>query len=219
MLLTDCSLSQLDLQPLKHNLLSSDSAIRLASLRILVTSAPHARPDTTSPSDIWSLCLQIELSEMTLKNVRERTSHIGRLGRLLAGLPDDADDGLLAIIRNVTRYLLAQLKVNFWPLYAETVSALAGLTDKHGEILWELVWDQLEKTSAAKSSRVVDLDVQNPPWADQEDISRLHPADEDEADFRCHNLEKARYASSTAWSQSSDARQLDSAEIQVGSER
>lgn len=151
---------------------------------------------------------------MTLKNVRERTANIGKLGRLLAAQPKDEDQ---RVVEQAMRVLVAQLKVNFRPLYPETVSALAALADERGEVLWDIVWDQLQRTISAADVHAVDLDWTEPTWAHEEvDQSPDDDAiDEEDAEFRCLSLNKGRRVLETAWA-SSETRDLSStAEIEV----
>lgn len=152
---------------------------------------------------------------MTLKNVRERTANIGKLGRMLAAQPKDEND---RSIEQAMRLLVAQLKVNYRPLYAETVTNLASLASTRGETLWNLVWEQLQRTIAADKSHAVDLDCEEPDWTRDGGADlpmNDDTADEDEAEFRCPNLFKGRRTLSKAWLASQDTRLMDTDEITV----
>jgi U3 small nucleolar RNA-associated protein 20 len=153
---------------------------------------------------------------MTLKNVRERTSNIGKLGRLLESIGATEEKEL---VEDATRYLVSQLKVNFRPLYPDTVAALAGLGSSRGESLWGILWDQLQKTISAESTHAVDLDWKEPDWTHDTGlgmVQRDDGVDEEDAEFRCPNLIKGRRALSSAWTASTDQNAMDlSHEIEV----
>lgn len=150
-----------------------------------------------------------------MKNVRERTANIAKLGRMLASQPKDEND---RSIEQAMRYLVAQLKVNFRPLYAETITNLTTLAGTRGETLWTIVWEQLQRTIAADKSHAVDLDWEEPDWT--RDVVRdtqgdSDAADDDEAEFRCPNLFKGRRVLSKAWMASQNVQILDTDEITV----
>jgi U3 small nucleolar RNA-associated protein 20 len=152
---------------------------------------------------------------MTLKNVRERTVNIGKLGRILATQPKEETH---RFIEQAMRYLVAQFKVNFRPLYAETITNLASLIGTQGETLWDIVWEQLQRTIAADKPHSVDLDWDEPDWTRQVagDLqSDADATDEDEAEFRCPNLFKGRRVLSKAWMANQDHQILDTDEITV----
>ena len=155
---------------------------------------------------------------MSLKNVRERTSHIARLGRLLAVIPNGGENTSASVIPAVLGYLVAQLKVNYRPLYAGIISLLADLAEQHGETIWSVIWQELQKINTAKGVIVVDLDNENPVWATSGDSrSQAYGPDieDKEKDFRCHNLERNLSAVDRAGKESSDMGQLDAGGVSV----
>ncbi|WVO17934.1 hypothetical protein L204_105632 [Cryptococcus depauperatus] len=188
------------------NLLSNDSTLRLASLQILVAIAPSSALASSagenSPTfrDIYNHCVQIESSEMTLRNVRERTTNITRLTRTLIALPMDPPANVL---KAVVTYLVAQLKVNFRPIYPEAIAALSSISEKHKKHVWETVWSELQRTNSAQATIMTDLDVENPIWVEGK-LKKDARADknregEEEIEFRCSNLEKSRSTFSKVW--------------------
>lgn len=208
--LTGSRLSDSQEDELADHLLSANSALRQAVLRILSRSAPEGG----KTGDVWSACLLVEASGMTLKNVRERTSNIGKLGRLLVSQSDDTTE---RIVQKAMRYLVAQLKVNFRPLYSETVTVLASLADRKGETLWDIVWDQLQQTISATEIHMADLDWIEPTWSRvraslREDDGVL---DEEDIEFRCTSLNKSRRVLDTAWAKGESRDISDEAEIGV----
>ncbi|WVW79710.1 hypothetical protein I302_101680 [Kwoniella bestiolae CBS 10118] len=203
------------------NLLSADSEMRLSTLQILSsvssTSPPaNAEDHVPSPSGIWSLCAAVESSEMTLKNVRERTTSIARLARGVLSLSATTTKEWSQLLKGVITYLVSQLKVNFRPIYAETITALSSIAEKQGETVWEIVWEELQKTDAAEGVSMLDLGVIKPFWAekryDQSESKRIEQ-DEDEAEFHCHNLEKSKNTLNKVWAQTAHEDQLDQQEI------
>jgi U3 small nucleolar RNA-associated protein 20 len=200
------------------NLLSADSQLRSSSLRILHTIAVRQGQSklTPSPAEVFAQCLTIERSEISARNVRERTTEIARLGRFLASLPSPKQTSreITQLAEAGTRYLLSQLKVNFSPLYAETIKALASLVTSQADLLWTLVWSQLEQTHTAKILRVPDLQQANPDWADLQAGSTA-TRDDSEESISCHNLDKAKRAMQEAWESDIDESLLASKEISV----
>ena len=203
---------------LHPHLISSDSSLRLSILRILALLEEPASDTTSDP--LWQACLRIERCEMSLKNVRERTSQIARVARLLKALPSDHPSETLSQVFN---YLLSQLKVNFRPLYAETTSALGELGQRYGETIWTAIWSQVEKVATSTKVTASDLDAEAPNWAALRAPHASHGTarDEEEPEYRCHNAEKALVAFTESWSMSTDTDVLDAAEVpaQVSSDR
>ncbi|OCF30821.1 U3 small nucleolar RNA-associated protein 20 [Kwoniella heveanensis BCC8398] len=219
---SDLSLSENHiLQLLLPNLLSADSDLRLHTAQILSAVSSKDTPagaedHVPSPSGIWSLCVQVESSEMTLRNVRERTTNISRLSRAISSLPSTFTAQNSDLLRGLITYLIAQLKVNFRPVYQETIIALTVVAEKQGEVVWEIVWEELQKTNAAPSATMVDLDFSKPSWANKTrggEDSASATVDEEEAEFRCPNLERSMKAIARLWTQASQDEKLDQQEI------
>ena len=171
--------------------------------------------ESTTAWKVWHACLEVEASGMTLQNVRERTSNIGKLGRILENIPASEENQL---VEDATRYLLSQLKVNFRPLYPDTIKALAGLGSSRGETLWSIIWEQLQKTIASESALGVDLDWEEPEWT-KVSVAQSDETDhgeEEDKEFICPNLFKGRRALSSAWaSNAGSASEIEAEEIQV----
>lgn len=199
---------------LEPNLLSSDSSLRLSSLKIL---ALYARPISEKSAALWDVCLMVENSEMSLKNVRERTANIARLGRSIQGVQDASED-LERTVKAALTYLVAQLKVNFRPVWRETVEVLTEIA-KHrredAEALWNIVWDEIQKTIVSAQVIMPDLGVEYPAWTKQRvQVEQDDEGDDEEgAEFRCNSLSKGRLATVRAWQETNDSAKLDVAEI------
>ena len=201
-----------DINYLYSNLLSGDGVLRSSTLKIIVTLHDGPTSASSTDADIWRSCLQVESAEMSLKNVRERTTQIARLGRLLSSSSDHSD----VTISRVITYLLSQLKVNFRPIYPEITKAVAEVGQKHGELVWEGIWQELEKVSKADNASLLDLGYVKPGWAiiNRERATEVEE-EEDEPEYRCHNAEKMVSAVKESWGLSSDVNELDSVEISV----
>lgn len=215
-------LLQLDSSTVLSNLISANSVLRASTLRLLIlTTAPTSSDDPLTPHNIWSHCQAVESSEMTLRNIRDRTSQIARLGRLLEAVPKDADAPLLSATHHAIRYLLSQLKVNYRPIYPEAIKALSALTAAHGDVIWENVWGELEKTHAAQVFAVPDLEVETPAWTEAQSgdgkgqRERAKLDSEEAAEFRCTAMDKMVKAFKKEWAGAEDLSILDAAEVPV----
>lgn len=179
--------------------MSADSSLRLSTLKVLAASG----------NEIWETCVEIESSEMSLRNVRERTMAIAKLSRAITSSSE------VPQIQSVITYLVAQLKVNFRPVYAETITALSALSSRYSESIWSVIWSELERTNAADCTTAVDLGVVNPSWCGLKGEDILVAELDQEKEFSCPNLEKGQMAVFKAWGQSTDGALLDNDEIQV----
>ncbi|CAK9786718.1 hypothetical protein CC85DRAFT_329402 [Cutaneotrichosporon oleaginosum] len=186
------------------NLMSADSALRLSSLRILAVASEDPA--------IWNQCKAIEQAEISLKNTRDRTTQIARLSRQLAALSDS--DKAAAPTKWAINYLIVQLKVNFRPVWAETVTALTSLVGSHAESIWTTVWGELQKTIVAGEAVMPDLEVLYPDWTRQKAIQEeVEDDSEESAEFRCHGLLRARNNVLRAWQETNDTANLDVVEV------
>ena len=192
----DVPTDEQDLASLRSNLLSGDKALRSSTLRVLAALSPRQES-----RDVWLLASQVETSEVTLRNARERANNVGKLGRHL--LQVTSTD----LSRDAINYLLSQFKVNFRPIYTEVVAALSGLAASSGEIIWEAVWAQLCHVQEAESSRVADLGYVAPAWIAVTRRSAERVDEEVDPDFACPGLTKAIVSASVAWA--ADDRLID----------
>lgn len=188
--------------------------LRSATLRLIVVVEGSSAPANSTHGKIWAACLAVESAEMSLKNVRERMTQIARLGRLLSN-SSDLNSGTLS---RVITYLLSQHKVNFRPLYQETIKAFTEIGQSHGEMVWNTVWTEMEKVSKANNANLADLGRERPSWAaaQSKQSSRTDVVDEEEEpEYRCHNAERMASAVRDSWILSSSADRLDAIEIAV----
>ncbi|TXT11027.1 hypothetical protein VHUM_01778 [Vanrija humicola] len=202
-----------NVEHLRLNVLSADSSLRLSSLKILATDAQSKSKDVAT---IWQACLGVENAEMSLKNVRDRTTQIARLSRHLVSLGADLEDTVAATVNSAISYLVSQLKVNFRPLWSETVTALTAQVPAHGNTIWTIVWEELQKTITTTKAVVPDLGVECPQWTTQRvEADEEEEAGDEDAEFRCTALSKGRANVFKAWQQNDDVAPLDVAEISI----
>ena len=175
----------------------------------------------TSTSEIWAQCLEVEKAGMSLKNVRERTTQIARLGRLLTTVTGDNNE-LEKVISMAIRFLVAQLKINFRPIYTETITVLSSFGRKQGSELWTVIWSELEKTFAAETATILDFSSSRPIWGTQQSsrvVEKSSGVDEAEKEFSCHAFERSQSAIAEAWSISYDVEALDAMDVTVSFDR
>lgn len=51
---------------------------------------------------------------------------------------------MLLVIHSHNRFSIAQLKVNLRPLWSPTTTALASLSERFGDVVWRLLFDELK---------------------------------------------------------------------------
>ncbi|KAI0753565.1 hypothetical protein C8Q80DRAFT_1342693 [Daedaleopsis nitida] len=129
-------------ESLQGSLLSHSRPLRLFSLRLLgapVVKAPEGA------SELLKKAQQAEEISVDLQGVRERVLRIGRLPVAVK----DGDDVAADIC---ARWLIAQLKVNLRPLWAPAVTALSTLSTRFGDLVWDLLFSELQVASSANAS-------------------------------------------------------------------
>lgn len=75
---------------------------------------------------------------LDVQGVRERVLRIGRVGQVVG---DEKGADLCA------RWLIAQLKVNLRPLWSPAASALASLSQRFGDLVWKLLFEEVKKVT------------------------------------------------------------------------
>ncbi|PCH35508.1 hypothetical protein WOLCODRAFT_125908 [Wolfiporia cocos MD-104 SS10] len=134
-------------------LLSHSRALRLAALRFLNTWLVES---STGTAEVLKHCLQTEEVPLDLQSSRER---VHRISRLPVVIKDDDEVGVDA----ACRWLIAQLKVNLRPLWAAAASALSTLAERFGDLVWRLLFEQLQ--AVANST----VEVNTPEWLKNDD--------------------------------------------------
>jgi len=141
---------------LRDSILSHSRPLRLNVLRLLVSSLVKSSPGA---DEVLKRCLQGEEVSLDIQGVRERVLRIGRVGQVVR-----EEDEIGADI--CARWLIgqfftsfccftwpqqstvpAQLKVNLRPLWSSATGALASLSHRFDDILWRLLFLELQVLS------------------------------------------------------------------------
>lgn len=117
-------------------MLSHSRPVRLAALHLLDSKLVDPEHDQI---EVLKRCLQGEEVSLDLQGVRERVLRIGRVGQVVG---DEKGADLCA------RWLIAQLKVNLRPLWSPAAAALASLSQRFGDLVWRLLFEELQKMNA-----------------------------------------------------------------------
>lgn len=123
---------------LKPALLSESDVIRRLAIEILLAVSTPGSPLEA----LLKQCLKVEEVALLVENARIRQMHIRKLAIMVKSGQNLTPDSAAADIAQ--RILIAQLKVNFQPLWEESAKALTDLNDKYHANFWRLVWSQLE---------------------------------------------------------------------------
>ncbi|KAF8181826.1 armadillo-type protein [Pholiota molesta] len=122
--------------------LSHSRPLRLAALHLLDSKLVDPAHDQI---EVLKRCLQGEEVALDTQGVRERVLRIGRVGQVVG---DEKGADLCA------RWLVAQLKVNLRPLWSPAAAALAALSLRFGELVWALVFAELQTVGARAEADV-----------------------------------------------------------------
>ncbi|KAL0955556.1 hypothetical protein HGRIS_001795 [Hohenbuehelia grisea] len=154
--------AQLDLESLYANLKPSISShshpLRLAVLSLLASSATRSSSNT---QDVVKRCLLAEEVPLDVKGARER---IVRVGRIAVVVKDEDHLGAEIAIR----WLIAQLKVNLRPVWTPANAALASLAQRFGELVWRIVFDDLQSVSKGEMDDTGFASMEGDPTEDHE---------------------------------------------------
>ncbi|KAI0667027.1 armadillo-type protein [Trametes maxima] len=132
---------------LETSLLSHSRSLRLETLRLLTSPLVDA-PQATA--EVLNKVLQAEEVSVDVQGARERVLRINRLPAILKD-----DDTLGAEIS--ARWLTAQLKVHLRPLWSPAAGALSALSKRFGDLVWNLVFQELQHASSNTGDDTSDL--------------------------------------------------------------
>ncbi|KAH8088968.1 armadillo-type protein [Cristinia sonorae] len=163
-------------------ILSHSRTLRLSVLRLLSSRAVKT-PQSTA--EVFKRMLQGEEVALDVQGVRERVVKITRLGQVLR---DDDEFGANIAIR----WLIAQLKVNLRPLWKPASEALSSLSQRFGDLVWKLLFEEIRKVSNGETSH------STPEWMSELSDDELDPISEDEKTWRDPSAHKLR-SSITLW--------------------
>ncbi|KAH8110477.1 hypothetical protein DFH11DRAFT_1547369 [Phellopilus nigrolimitatus] len=141
------------------NLKSHSHIVRRSSLELLSFSwlCPGAS------EELIKRCLAAELTPLSVQGVRERVLHIGRVGRVVQNDKNDTKAAELCVA-----WLLGQLKVSLRPVWTPAAQALAALSERFPDVVWDSVFFELKSIDDAAQG------ISVPFWA------RLAKEEEDE---------------------------------------
>ncbi|KAF8883245.1 armadillo-type protein [Infundibulicybe gibba] len=146
-----------DIYPqLQQCILSHARPLRLNALRFLSCNLVKSPPGT---QEVIRRCLQGEEVSLDVQGVRDRVLRIGRVAQTLQD-----SDGIGADLCG--RWLIAQLKVNLRPLWSPASGALALLSQRFGDLVWDLVFGELKTLAEAEDGQAIDEDPSD-PWEEE----------------------------------------------------
>ncbi|KAJ3744880.1 armadillo-type protein [Lentinula detonsa] len=122
---------------LKDAILSHSHSLRLNALKILASPLVDTPADTRA---VVERCSQGEQISLDVQGVRER---VVRLERVVQVVKQDDEPGA----RLCARWLLAQLKVNLRPVWSPAATALFELSQRFGDIVWNVLFTELKTLS------------------------------------------------------------------------
>lgn len=176
---------------LSPSLLSHSRRLRLICLRLLDGKLIDPNHDQV---EIIRRCLQGEEVLIDVQGVRERVLRIGRVSQVVG---DEKSADLCG------RWLIAQLKVNLRPLWSPSACALSLLGQRFGDLVWNLLFEEVCKVSSR--SAWTGGDALPVPPNDQE--SREEDSWEEERSWRDPSTHNVRQVVAT-WSHSEKTRWL-----------
>ncbi|KAI0364814.1 hypothetical protein BV20DRAFT_955431 [Pilatotrama ljubarskyi] len=162
---------------LKTSLLSHSRSLRLQTLRLLTSPLVQA-PE--GASEVLKKALQAEEVSIDVQGVRERVLRINRL-------PIVVKDGDELAAEICARWLIAQLKVNLRPLWAPAASALSALSTRFGDLVWDLLFRELQDASVATKDA-----ASEPGWVKEGVKEAGDDVWEDERSWRDPSAHKVR---------------------------
>jgi U3 small nucleolar RNA-associated protein 20 len=181
--------------------LSEDSMLRTAAIKILAQSAPDA--------EALQLCLDAEAMPLTIQDAREKAIAIRKIGVSASKLAASSPDFDLAL-----RYLIAMLKVNFKPLWSEAISAIANMAKNRksadASSIWAILYSELLQATTAASQNPL-ASTEAVPWAETAADSQQITADSLTSDLRCTSHDRITQAFQTNIVRFSDSSQDGSA--------
>lgn len=179
---------------LKTSLLSHSRSLRLQTLRLLTSPLVQA---AEGAAEVLSRALQAEEVSIDVQGARERVLRINRLPIVVK----DGDElgaeicalwliGKLNSIKTsltVTHLKVAQLKVNLRPLWSAAASALSMLAGRFGDLVWDLLFRELQAASAATKDAAL-----APAWVQEGSEEAGDDVWEDERTWRDPSAHKMR---------------------------
>ena len=154
---------------LSCSILSPSRSLRLNALRLLdfkkLIDKNHQDPDADGVMEVLKRCIQGEEVSLDLQGVRERVLRIGRVGQVVGDVrgAEVCARWLIGLCNEFHRYFgsiliqpnkTAQLKVNLRPLWSPAATALASLSQRFGDVVWKLLFEEVQKFTCVTSSSI-----------------------------------------------------------------
>ncbi|KAJ7707727.1 armadillo-type protein [Mycena rosella] len=143
---------------LAPSVLSHSRALRLGALRLLAATRP------SDAREVVKRCLAGEEVPLEVQGVRERVLRIGRVETVVKDKQKETDIGP----ELCARWLVAQLKINLRPLWSPAAGALAQMSQRFGDEVWRLVFQELQALYSA-SPPGDDVEMKQASFEDEEE--------------------------------------------------
>jgi U3 small nucleolar RNA-associated protein 20 len=157
---------------------SHSRSSRLNALYLLSSSLVHMHPTREL---VLSRLLQAEEVTIDVQSSRERVLRVTQLEQIIP-----AEDAVVTDL--AVRWLVAQLKVGLHPVWLPTIHALEKLSERCGEIVWRIMFEELKG--------VIDLSSVNnvPDWTKDIETGNADEVRESERSWRDPSAHKIRSA-------------------------
>lgn len=147
----------------KNGLLSENPEIRLNTLLLLQRGWPT--------SETIRRALDVERVPLTPQDARDKNMQLRRLGAVAKNLDELANNEMeMALL-----YLFAMMKVNFKPLWSETIEVIAEISKTRPSsqtLIWRILSQELQAVAAQDMRALVACGV--PPWGDSASEELTH---------------------------------------------
>lgn len=149
---------------LQQTIMSSDATLRLAALQLLSLSEDLSEmSSSTDKSRLMQRCLEVEQTPLTVERVRDRNVRLRAVAReLLRMRASDTEEAPNDEVHQrafrqdvVIRYIIGSLKLNFKPVWVESIKALEDLAARFPDEVWERSFAELSTGPEAAQSRTL----------------------------------------------------------------
>ena len=176
----------------QSQLLSPSRSLRLSVLGLLTSKIVKS---SGAEHDALKRCMQGEEVSLDMQGVRERVLRIGRLYQVVRDdEPLSADICVRWLVctcsvsfqQYFSNDIVAQLKVNLRPIWSPASEALSSLTQRFGDVVWDIVFSELQQPQGAQRT---------PDWmaTTEDDANEMDPW-EDERSWRDPSAHRLRGA-------------------------
>ncbi|KAI9441558.1 armadillo-type protein [Lactarius indigo] len=164
---------------LASSVLSHSRRSRLSALHLLSSSLVHK---TSSQELILSKLLQAEEVPINASSSRERVLRLAQLEHAIT-----LEDTLVSEL--AVRWVVAQLKIGLRPVWLPAARVLEKLSEKSGEVVWRIMFEELKKVVGTSSADGV------PEWMedirDEDDLDKVRESERSWRDPSAHKVRNA----------------------------